>query len=289
MKKLFFVLALLLIGAGLHAQSEKKVEVSVQEENGLKKVTIKKHLEDGSLDIINWEGRGDIPEDILKQMKGNGGMIFIHEDGKVDVLGERKHKIHTKKIKVKVNGEDGDVETDDVNIFILKDGEEHEVSDQKIEVLIHEDKDSEKEIEVIVLGDEDAKVHTTTMHKNIIIVREVEREDGQEVVLKARIISEPDEEKVKSLEKMERSLELNEFQLAPNPASEQFNLSFKGESAPITIRAFNTNGQEVYKSFIRDFDGYFNDSIDLEGIQSNMLFITIEQNGKIYTDKVMLK
>ncbi|MEO0340492.1 MAG: T9SS type A sorting domain-containing protein [Bacteroidota bacterium] len=287
MKKIIFALALLLIGVGLQAQSEKKVEVSVQEENGLKKVTIKKHLEDGSLDIINWEGEGDIPEDILKQMKENGKMMFIHQDGKIELLGGKAVK--TKTIKVKVNGKDGDVEADDVNIFILKDGEEHTISDKGVEVLIKKDTDSEKEIEVIVVGDEEAELHTTQMHKSVVIIREVEATNEEQVISTMRVLGEPDEEKVEALEKMERSLELNDYQLAPNPASERFNLTFQGEKAPITVRAFNTSGQEVYKSYLRDFDGYFNDFIELEGIQSNMLFITIEQNGRIYTDKVMLK
>ena len=61
------ILCLMTYQVGM-AQDVKKVDVSVEDKDGYKKITIRKHLEDGSIDVVNWEGTGEIPDEIKEQM-----------------------------------------------------------------------------------------------------------------------------------------------------------------------------------------------------------------------------
>ena len=278
----------------------KDVNVSVEEKDGYKKITIKKTLEDGTIDIINWEGKGGIPEDIKKEL-GPGGGIIIHEVGDeegmifiggdstkmikktieviVDEHGETLHESHDKKFEViiKQEGENVIHLDKDAEVIIIKEGEDINTNDD-VKVWIQKVGEGEKEVKVMVNKVEGNEAD----EKHVIIIKD----DGKT----EKIITTKDgNTELGNTPKIERSLRLKDFQVSPNPADGQVNLSFKGKKAPITLRLIDAAGREVYKERISNFDGNYQNQIDVEGISTNLLFISIEQKGKVYTDKIALK
>lgn len=275
----------------------KDVQVSVEEENGYKKITIRKTMEDGTIDVINWEGQGEVPEDIAKEF-GQGGSIIILKEGEegdstkvitknvtviVDEEGEKKETSEEKHVEViiKKDGEHVLHEGKDANVIILQDGKEIDGKEVKVWIQKEEGVDTEKTMKV--------RVHTDG-EKHLI-----KSGDGQEVIIIKQAGGEPEKVIINKAEgptaapRMERSLKLKDFQVSPNPASERINLQFKAKKAPVTIRVFDAAGREVYKEFQREFDGNYQNQIELENISSDFFFVSIEQKGKVYTEKVIQK
>jgi len=152
---------------------------------------------------------------------------------------------------------EGDEGNKVIGIFITDDGEQKMLKQKDKNVMIFRTDDG-KNIEIKV-NDEDVKL------------------EGDEIQWSASELPE-----------MQRTLDLENFSVAPNPAKDEVNLSFKAAKAPLSVRIFDQSGRQVYRAFIRDFDGQFQDSIDIRDVSADMLFITIEQDGKAYTEKVIV-
>ena len=114
-------------------------------------------------------------------------------------------------------------------------------------------------------------------HKIIIIGKDQEEENQN-------AISDP----LPELE-LERSLELETFEVFPNPGEGQIRLKFTSEAAPTTVRVLDLSGKEVYREYMRDFSGLYDDSIDLDQLNSGMYILTIEQEGKIFSEQLVIR
>lgn len=300
---------LFLLNLGAQAQEVKKKEISVEEVDGQKKITIKKHLEDGTLDVISWEGEGEIPEDIQKHLADGEQIFFIKENGeKIQVIGgegdKKEMKVVVRKAKeasegqtIRIVGPDGEQIEKNVEV-IIEGADDQQIQNKVVRVQVDEDGDSgeekEMKVEVIVVGDEEGQPQILKKKAGEDLIFIEKSDDGK--VIRVRVNEEKGEAaeekmewKVRELANMERTLDLQDFRIAPNPASQEINLSFRGEAAPIDIRIFDPAGRQVYKAYLRDFDGNFQDNIDIRDIQADLLFVTIEQNGKVYTDKVAVQ
>ncbi len=88
---------------------------------------------------------------------------------------------------------------------------------------------------------------------------------------------------------LERSLELKTFEAYPNPSSGQFQLKFESAAAPLTIRLTNLQGKQIYREYIRDFNGLYNESMDLNNLSSGIYILSIEQEGKIFSEQMVIK
>ncbi|MCO6487533.1 MAG: PDZ domain-containing protein [Phaeodactylibacter sp.] len=84
------------------------------------------------------------------------------------------------------------------------------------------------------------------------------------------------------------ALELEAFEAFPNPADNELTVRFTGEQAPVTIRLLDAAGQQVYKEYIQDFEGRYDQRIGLQGIPEGLLLLTVEQEGRVFTEKVMI-
>lgn len=115
--------------------------------------------------------------------------------------------------------------------------------------------------------------------RKVIILKDgdviMEREDED-----APGVPEPDETRP--------ALELEAFEAFPNPADNQLTVRFAGKQAPVTIRLLDAAGQQVYKEYIQDFEGRYDQRIGLQGIPDGLLLLTIEQEGRVFTEKVMV-
>ncbi len=87
----------------------------------------------------------------------------------------------------------------------------------------------------------------------------------------------------------DRSLRLEEFSAAPNPASDQLQLRFRAEAAPLIVRLNDLSGREVFRSEVDDFDGFFDRSIDLSRLAKGTLLLSVEQGDKVFTEKIVVQ
>lgn len=135
MKYISLIVIALLAFTGLNAQDvkkEKKVTVNVKEE-GDRKVKIVTN-EDGKENVIEWTDKGEIPEDIRKQLKEEGINVEMLDSDKgniwVEVDSDNKKGRKEKVIKIK-KGVDGDDEervivySDDGDVEVIEDKEYH--------------------------------------------------------------------------------------------------------------------------------------------------------------------
>lgn len=84
------------------------------------------------------------------------------------------------------------------------------------------------------------------------------------------------------------ALELEAFEAFPNPADNQLTVRFTGAPAPVTILLFDAAGQQVYKEYIKDFGGQYDQQIGLQGLPEGLFLLTIEQEGRVFNEKLMI-
>ncbi|MCB0613935.1 MAG: T9SS type A sorting domain-containing protein, partial [Phaeodactylibacter sp.] len=125
-----------------------------------------------------------------------------------------------------------------------------------------DDQDGKRHHKVIIIGDGD-------------VIVEREEGDGEK-----ELFFEPYEGKP--------ALELEAFEAFPNPADNQLTVRFTGAPAPITIMLLDSAGKQVYKEFIKDFGGKYDQQIGLQGLPEGLLLLTIEQEGRVFTEKLMI-
>ena len=88
----------------------------------------------------------------------------------------------------------------------------------------------------------------------------------------------------------ETKLQLDELKFYPNPNNGKFNLSFKSKSKlPVSLKIYDISGKEVYSNIISDFDGIFNENINISDKGKGNYFINISQNNKILNKKIVIQ
>ncbi|MCG8326834.1 MAG: hypothetical protein MI974_04060 [Chitinophagales bacterium] len=72
-------------------EGERQVEVNVEENNGEKAYRIRIKDENGGEEVIDWKGKGDLPEDIRKELEEKG--IHISDSEVIEIEGEKEVKV----------------------------------------------------------------------------------------------------------------------------------------------------------------------------------------------------
>jgi Trypsin-like serine proteases, typically periplasmic, contain C-terminal PDZ domain len=125
--------------------------------------------------------------------------------------------------------------------------------------------------------------------------------DGQEFEVEARFKACDSEEIVIEEEEpinlnpttIEKPIITNDLNLEsitafPNPTSGRVTLQFKGEPVPTTVRLTDALGKVLMTEKLSDFSGEYNDKINLSNYPSGLYNITIIQNGKSYSERIVL-
>ena len=115
--------------------------------------------------------------------------------------------------------------------------------------------------------------------KKVVIIKEIEK-----------IVEEDtDKEEIESYEDMElnRSLSLETIRIFPNPNDGLLRIKFEGESGPTTLRLSTIRGKKLYEEKIEDFNGSYNQEINLKRYPKGPILLTIEQKGGIYQEQVI--
>lgn len=83
-----------------------------------------------------------------------------------------------------------------------------------------------------------------------------------------------------------RELELDDIDLFPNPNNGTFTVSFSTLSkAPTTINIIDVSGKEVYQENIKDFNGRYDNQIDISTAPKGTYFLNIIQGKKVFTEQ----
>ncbi|MFN8361470.1 MAG: T9SS type A sorting domain-containing protein [Candidatus Kapaibacterium sp.] len=86
------------------------------------------------------------------------------------------------------------------------------------------------------------------------------------------------------------NLNVNGLQLAPNPTTGQFNLSFSlSETGTTDISIVDLGGHEIYGANLPNFSGDFSQKIDISDKARGEYLLKITQNGKSATASIILE
>ena len=125
---------------------------------------------------------------------------------------------------------------------------------------------------------------------NIIILEKQETIEQQEAEISPT--PEPNMNTSPSLKQVKQetnTLRLKELQTFPNPTAGKLSLQFKADAVPTILRITDIMGREVFKQSLNNFDGAYNDELNLTEFASpGTLFINIIQDDKIFTEKIIL-
>lgn len=87
---------------------------------------------------------------------------------------------------------------------------------------------------------------------------------------------------------VESTLILESLQAYPNPTSGPVNVRFEAEAVPTTVRILDITGKTVYSKTLNQFNGYFNEQINLFGNRPGTYIISVQQGEKVSTKKIVL-
>jgi len=85
------------------------------------------------------------------------------------------------------------------------------------------------------------------------------------------------------------TLNLEDISLFPNPSNGNITVQFSTtEKAATTVSILDVSGKEVFKEMVQNFDGIYNQKIDLTSNAEGIYFLNIQQGDKIYTEQIVL-
>lgn len=87
----------------------------------------------------------------------------------------------------------------------------------------------------------------------------------------------------------QNTLQLENYQLFPNPTDGNLRLKFQAEASPVVISITDLNGKQLYRERIGRFDGNYDQHIDLSDMPNGALLLSIEQKGKVYIEQLLLQ
>jgi len=84
-------------------------------------------------------------------------------------------------------------------------------------------------------------------------------------------------------------LTLKSLNYFPNPSEGQFTLAFTAGKKPVTVRILDQKGNLQFESKKEDFDGNFNEMINLKDLDRGTYLMQIFQQGKVLNKEIELK
>lgn len=74
----------------------------------------------------------------------------------------------------------------------------------------------------------------------------------------------------------------------PNPTVGPLNVRFEAEAVPTTVRIMDASGKAVYTKVLNQFDGFFNERVNLYGNTPGIYMLTVQQGQKTSSKKIVL-
>ncbi|MCO6475442.1 MAG: PDZ domain-containing protein [Phaeodactylibacter sp.] len=276
------------------------IDVELEELDGRKNLRIRIEP-DG--EVIEWQGLGDLPEALEERLESRG-LHFKSLDGEDFIFSTPPNRAM---LGVQVGQtiemahENGDVEKIDVldgngtavqDVFAGSAAEEAGIRKGDIITAIDGQPVGDYKGLVKALSDKAPGDKVSVGLNRAGQLMDVEatlkgRADAPRV-FKFRAKEEEGETPLPELREEKPELELEAFEAFPNPAENQLTVRFTGEQAPVTVMLLDAAGKQLYKEYIQDFGGNYDQQIGLEGVPEGMLLLTIEQEGRVFVEKVMV-
>ncbi|MDX1477666.1 MAG: PDZ domain-containing protein [Saprospiraceae bacterium] len=117
--------------------------------------------------------------------------------------------------------------------------------------------------------------------RKVIIIKK-----GQDEVVEETV--EPEEDEVVETRSYDNTLELLDFVTYPNPTDGKFRVEFRADPLPIVVSIIDVSGKEVFRDNMDQFSGWYNKEINLTDEARGAFILSIEQDGKIFTEQVIL-
>lgn len=87
---------------------------------------------------------------------------------------------------------------------------------------------------------------------------------------------------------IDNSLKVEQWKAFPNPAFGTLNVQFQAEAVSTTVRLIDSRGRSIYRETINQFDGYYNQQIDLTDIAPGSYYLQIRQGDQFVTEKIVV-
>ena len=220
----------------------------------------------------------------------------------------------TKIITIIKTDEKGETNCETKTIVIDEDGKTTN-SDENVEIYMISGDDSEKELQVMIKDINCEGIDSMISNIDIdidtingkVIVKYIELGENHQksnivrskcIVIKLDVkIGELNNEDLKILKKTgvpipseNTELKIDELKFYPNPNDGKFNLSFQSESkSAVSIKIYDISGKEVYSKLISNFDGAFDEKINISDKGKGNYFINISQNDKVLNRKIVIQ
>lgn len=340
MKKLItFCLAFgLAITLAAQAQDIEKLNINVNENNGLKKIQIDVKKKGQPMEHLEWEGTGNPPANIQQYLDGqtflNHEAIIINEtdDEQIIILKNEEGQHIQKDVRVLINDVEGEIDEEikemlyhiegdnnedrkviiikkdvDVDHHINEDGEEHH-----IKIRVDDGNGSPKVIEWEGEGDIPAEIREQmdahgidldidTEGNEMIVIAKGQAEDSdthvKTKVIKKIVTIEVDEDQTEKLPKGVKAatddaiqqLQLDRLDIFPNPAQGQVQVRFSAKAVPTKISMVDAGGRRIFSERLKNFDGQFDETINLKRAAAGPAFLVIEQGKHRFTEKLIIQ
>lgn len=243
--------------------------------------------------------------------------VFVSHDveGKKNIVIEKSGADDMAEIKVKVEkevDEDGNEVIREKKIWITKDGEKVElegensfefktdgdhmtiiVDDKTIDFDEYSEGESEgKNIMFLKTKDEGVK---QTMNINIeekkggkYIEIDIKRDASLNVTISEIRKNDAELQDIKM--NFKNNLNPSQLRYYPNPNNGQFNLKFQLDSKEVvTVKVMDILGNEVYKEKLMDFNGIYDNEINLIDREKGIYILQISQKKKALTRKILIE
>ena len=107
------------------------------------------------------------------------------------------------------------------------------------------------------------------------------------VVMEEKEAATPAQETTPQLN-LDTQLKLDAWSMYPNPTFGLLNVRFQGEAVPTILQISDLAGKVIYREALNQFDGYYDQQLNLNGTIPGTYILTVQQGDKALSKKVVL-
>ena len=115
----------------------------------------------------------------------------------------------------------------------------------------------------------------------IITIRRGAEGDAAQVV-------DPLPETPVATDRTDRNLQLEGFRAYPNPSQGQVTVEFHSEPLPTVVSLLDMTGRQLFREELNAFSGDYFQQFDLSEYAKGTIVIHILQNGKVFTEQIIV-
>ncbi|MCB9354055.1 MAG: PDZ domain-containing protein [Lewinellaceae bacterium] len=86
----------------------------------------------------------------------------------------------------------------------------------------------------------------------------------------------------------DHSLQLASYHTFPNPTEGPVTVEFKSDPLPTIVSLFDMNGRQLFREELNAFNGEYSQQFDLSEYSKGTIIVHILQEGKVFTDQVVI-